>query len=459
LMLDTAHSLSMRDLLAHPTVLELERVGDDEEKAFLMGLPMTRLYEYRILQAKSAPQLPPLQHVTVIEEAHRLLKNVPTEVSTESANVKGKAVETFANMLSEIRTYGEGVLIAEQIPTKLAPDAIKNTNLKILHRVVAEDDRQTVGATMNLTDKQLRAVTTFARGQAAVYAEGNDHPFLVEVYAFKHKSIKNRVRDEEVRAAMSSLAPRHAFDSHVRDDALTVMRHPDFRERFARFVYALLADAHVGLQGYADVRGLIGQAVRVRAADDEKQIARCLMTEALLEWFEEKGRSYNWFYNATDNLRQQLEAIALKMVDGFENKADVLTQLAAMIQTDLAAFQRGYRELCRKAPVPYEGCFIVCRSELRCLYRYDVERLAQDRTLQRDATSAIQTAKNDDAMWRALADIARAASRRIVPEKNAADATGAALCFVAQSGPQLALSREGQRKLARNVKAVIEATA
>jgi hypothetical protein len=456
LMLDTPHSLSIADLLAHPTVLELERVGDDEEKAFLMGLLMTRLYEFRTLQAKSAVQPPPIQHVTVIEEAHRLLKNVPTEVSTETANVRGKAVETFANMLSEIRAYGEGVLIAEQIPTKLAPDAIKNTNLKILHRLVAEDDRQVVGATMNLTDEQLRAVTTFARGQAAVYAEGNDHPFLVEVYAFKPKSVKGRVRDEEVRSAMQTLVPHALFDSRVHDDAHIVMQHPDFRERWTRFIYALLADASLGLQGYADLRGLIGQAVRVRSAEDEKQIARCLMTEALLEWFEEKGRAYNWFYNAADTLRQSLQVVVDKMIDGFENKADVLNQLASALQADLTTFQHGYRELCRKAPVPYEGCFIVCRAELRCLYRYDIERLVQDKTVRHDAVTVIQTAKSDDEMWRALADLARTVSRRIVPEKNATDALGATLCFSAQIGPQLALSREGQRKLARNVKTVVE---
>ena len=366
LMLDTPHSLSIADLLAHPTVLELERVGDDEEKAFLMGLLLTRVYEFRTLQAKSAVQLPPIQHVTVVEEAHRLLKNVPTEVSTETANVKGKAVETFANMLSEIRANGEGVLIAEQIPTKLAPDAIKNTNLKILHRIVAEDDRQVVGATMNLEEEQLRAVTTFECGQAAVYAERNDHPLLVEVYAFKSRAVKGRVRDEDVRAAlalsvaegMSAFCPRPAFDSRTRDDALAVMRHSEFRERWARYVHSLLAEADAAVNGYADLRWLIAQTVRVRTPDEEHQVARCMMTEAIAEWFEEKGRRYNWLYNATDNTRQQLEDIALQVVANFENKADALQRLAATLRSAVTNFQKSYRELCAKAPVPYEGCYV-----------------------------------------------------------------------------------------------------
>jgi DNA helicase HerA-like ATPase len=109
---------------------------------------------------------------TVFEEAHRLLKNVNTEVGTEDANTKGQAVETFTNMLAEIRAYGQGALIAEQIPTKLTPDAIKNTNLKIMHRIVAEDDRDVMGGAMNITEAQKRQVTALRSGQAVVYAEG-----------------------------------------------------------------------------------------------------------------------------------------------------------------------------------------------------------------------------------------------------------------------------------------------
>jgi len=187
LMLDTQHGVPLSELLAHPTVLELERIGNDDEKAFLIGLILTRLYEYRRLQAARAMQMPALQHVTVVEEAHRLLKNISTEVETEGANTRGQAVETFANMLSEIRAYGEGVLIAEQIPTKLAPDAIKNTNLKIIHRLVAQDDREIVGGTMNMDETQVRFLATLQAGRAVVYAEGVDHPYLVQVENHKER--------------------------------------------------------------------------------------------------------------------------------------------------------------------------------------------------------------------------------------------------------------------------------
>src|SRR6202011_5293198 len=103
------------------------------------------------------------------------LKNTETQVDTESSNMRAQAVEVFTNMLSEVRAYGQGVLVAEQIPAKLAPDVLKNTNLKIAHRLVAQDDRMSVGQSMNLNSEQMNHLGTLATGMAAIYAEGADH--------------------------------------------------------------------------------------------------------------------------------------------------------------------------------------------------------------------------------------------------------------------------------------------
>lgn len=88
----------------------------------------------------------------VIEEAHRLLKNIETErISETSGNPKGKAVEHFTNMIAEMRSYGQGVIVAEQIPTKLAPDVIKNSSTKIVQRIVSADDQQVIANTIGIT--------------------------------------------------------------------------------------------------------------------------------------------------------------------------------------------------------------------------------------------------------------------------------------------------------------------
>ena len=114
-MLDVQQSFAIEDLLQHPTVLELEGMGDDDDKAFLIGLLLIRLFEYRSKHGNKS-----IQHLLVIEEAHRLLTNVSRNTNQEQSDPRGKAVETFTNLLSEIRAYGQGIIIADQVPTKLA---------------------------------------------------------------------------------------------------------------------------------------------------------------------------------------------------------------------------------------------------------------------------------------------------------------------------------------------------
>jgi DNA helicase HerA-like ATPase len=185
LMLDTPRGIPFQMLLNNPVVLEMENIGNDDEKTFLMGLILARLYGYRRLQAGEGKLRHGLQHILVIEEAHRLLKNVNTQVDVEASNPRAQAIETFVNMLSEVRYYGQGVLVAEQIPSKLTPDVIKNTNLKLVHRLLAQDDRHALGESMNMNEMQMKRLATLAPGQAVVFAEGDDHPLLMKIENFK----------------------------------------------------------------------------------------------------------------------------------------------------------------------------------------------------------------------------------------------------------------------------------
>ena len=172
------HPADIGALLDRNVVLALEDVANDEDKAFVIGTLIIRIVEHLRLRAKTAPARAAgtdgLRHVIVLEEAHRLLRAGRTGASSH-------AVELFAGLLAEIRAYGEGVVIAEQIPAKLVPDAIKNTALKVLHRLPAADDRQLVGATMNLDADQSRHVVSLPPGEAAVFTDGMDRPMRVRV--------------------------------------------------------------------------------------------------------------------------------------------------------------------------------------------------------------------------------------------------------------------------------------
>jgi hypothetical protein len=177
--LDGGHPLDFARLLDANVVFEIEDAGDDRDKAFLMGAVLIRLTEYLRLRHASQPPGPGrLRHLTVIEEAHRLLRQPATGAVAGPA---AQSVEMFADLLAEVRAYGEGLVIAEQIPSKLITDVVKNTAVKVVHRLPAADDRGVVGATMNLTSDQSAYLVTLTPGDAAVFTDGMDYPILVRM--------------------------------------------------------------------------------------------------------------------------------------------------------------------------------------------------------------------------------------------------------------------------------------
>lgn len=193
-MMDTRKSIPIEKILNSPTVMELEDLGDDDTKSFVIGLLLVQLYEFRKAAMMSGSDIKKkLTHILMIEEAHRLLKNV-----SSSDGGRANSVEFFCNMLAEIRTFGQGIIIADQVPTKLASDTIKNTNLKIVHRTVMEDDREAMGHAMNMTPEQVGYLSSLSRGVAAVYAEGDNRPKLVRMPLMEDRE-NNFTRDELIQ--------------------------------------------------------------------------------------------------------------------------------------------------------------------------------------------------------------------------------------------------------------------
>jgi DNA helicase HerA-like ATPase len=206
--LEGGHPLDFGALLRSNVVLEIEDVGDDADKAFLMGTVLIRLAEHLRLTHRTGPAAPApgLTHLTVVEEAHRLLRR-PEPDGSGRTGAAGHAVELFAGLLAEIRAYGEGLVIAEQIPARLVPDVIKNTAVKITHRLPAADDREAVGATMNATPAQSRYLVTLPPGQAAVFCDGMDFPVLVQI---KDGTERERASTAPAADSGSVVRPRSA---------------------------------------------------------------------------------------------------------------------------------------------------------------------------------------------------------------------------------------------------------
>ncbi|WP_280264460.1 ATP-binding protein [Nocardia abscessus] len=176
------YRLDVADLLSRNVVLEIEDIGSDTDKAFFIGAILIRVFEHlRVQRTNTATGL---RHVMVVEEAHRLLRRA--EPGTPAAH----AVELFTALLAEIRAYGEGILVAEQIPTKISPDVVKNTALKIVHRLPAAEDRDLVGATMNLDSAQSRHIVGLPAGRAVVFTDGMDRPLRIAVPLGQHRETR-----------------------------------------------------------------------------------------------------------------------------------------------------------------------------------------------------------------------------------------------------------------------------
>ena len=165
-MLNTVKSTPWENLFGKPCVINLSYVGDDLDKSFLMALILQFLYEYRVASVEIGSidyNDNGCKHLTVIEEAHRVMMKCENPELPQY-----KSAMTFSNMLSEIRAFGEGLFLVDQVPTRLIPDAIKNTNTKITHRLVAEDDVKAVAESMGIGKEQRQIIPKLLVGQCIV---------------------------------------------------------------------------------------------------------------------------------------------------------------------------------------------------------------------------------------------------------------------------------------------------
>ena len=191
-------------------IVDLSRIGSQESKSLIMGILVMRLSEHRMSNAAGMNQ--PLKHVTVLEEAHNILKRTSTEQSSEGSNVAGKAVEMLSNAIAEMRTYGEGFIIADQSPSAVDISAIRNTNTKIIMRLPDESDRCLAGKASGVTDEQLEEITKLPKGVAVVYQNDWLEPVLCKIH---HFDAEEKLYQYESQNQLSD--EKNAFHQHIAD--------------------------------------------------------------------------------------------------------------------------------------------------------------------------------------------------------------------------------------------------
>lgn len=201
LMLDCRRSVDFDKLLDRKVVLELEDIPNGQQKSLVIGFILTNLIQV-IKSRYERTGGKKVCHITLIEEAHRLL----TKPEPGGSSSQRQAAETFADMLAEVRKYGESLIIADQIPGKLTPEVIKNTNTKIIHRLFAQDDKEAVGHTMGLEDEQIEFLSNLKVGHAIVFnGAWSTKPVQVKINEL-HETDSAIVADEREKIREASLA-------------------------------------------------------------------------------------------------------------------------------------------------------------------------------------------------------------------------------------------------------------
>ena len=177
-MLNTPRSIDFTDLIEKNVILELEEIKNGAEKSLIMGFVLINLNEaIKLKYEEYKKQKKDFKHITLIEEAHRLLsKHIPGDNPS-----KKLGVETFADMLAEVRKYGESLIIVDQIPDKLTPEVLKNTNTKIVHKLFATDDKNAIGNTMALNDEQKEFLSNLEVGRAIISNQDFAKPIQVQI--------------------------------------------------------------------------------------------------------------------------------------------------------------------------------------------------------------------------------------------------------------------------------------
>ena len=192
-------SLTPEEWMNNPIIIELESLGEGPRN--FTNLFLCTLIRENLKVNPTADKERTLRHVIMIEEAHNLIASTTQNQQNGDIDPKVSATAFIVKMLAEVRALREGIIIADQLPTAMAPEVIKNTNIKLVHRLTSQDDRGLVGSTMSANDIQIEKMATYSPGQSLIVYEGLLKPYEMMVKELKVHA-KNTPNDNDLYEIM-----------------------------------------------------------------------------------------------------------------------------------------------------------------------------------------------------------------------------------------------------------------
>lgn len=264
-MLNTQKSVNFYDLVNKKVVIELDDIKSGPEKSMLMGFILTNLMAaVKTRHEEALKKKKRFQHITLVEEAHRLLSKY---MPGDSLNKK-QGVEVFTDMLAEVRKYGESMIIVDQIPDKMTPEVLKNTNTKIVHKLFAQDDKEAIGNTMALNQDQKAFLSNLVPGRAVVFSQGWS------------KAIQVQIKKE------TDTTGQEISDDEIRKTAIGFYQEPDtvksgvlFDLRAEKVTAEVLSQYFTLLRCKNRGRKLLEEVLKVENENSKNQLLRLLANE------------------------------------------------------------------------------------------------------------------------------------------------------------------------------------
>jgi len=242
------------------TIIDLSRVGAAETKSLIMGIMVMKLNEHRM--ATTDAENVPLKHVTILEEAHNLLRNTHGVSGGEGGNLASKSVEMISNSIAEMRTYGEGFVIVDQSPTAVDISAIKNTNTKIVMRLPEKTDQEMVGNSFSLDPDQIREISRLGTGMAVIGQNGWLRPVLTQIdaasndYYYRDNTVINEAERRILIGKICAKVIEQAYEAEYKPSVLiALIRNSQLSEQkkkeYIRLVEGFIRRINNGSDNYA----------------------------------------------------------------------------------------------------------------------------------------------------------------------------------------------------------------
>ncbi len=420
-LLDVRDSARLEDLVSQPTVLELQGIGDAEQRAFVLGLLLTKIYEGCILRGHSEE----LRLVVVIEEAHRLLGEKAGGTSPDFANPQARAVETLADMLAEMRAYGVGLVIAEQSPSRITRQVLKNTATKVCHQLVDAQDRELVAGSMALTPEESRALTSLSPGEALFFGPEMDRPLRVKINPLD-SGLQPNSGSAPVAAGSEDQALRNGLERILAADG-------GVRMAVHRAVHAWLLEPALASNAGEELTQAV-QAASPIAIDDPvllRDVVSLAGGQILDEVASAAGRLFGYPFPTEEELAKRLKDLLRHAIDHPSSQAG-LSALTDWWKPKL------------KTRRPLAGCQ-ACQAP--CLYRLFV-RLAGWDHLESSLDRILRA--QDQVDWPTVADVICEAATRL-GGSGAQSHLSLAVCIAAHQAYALSLSPAAQKAFVDHV--------